>query len=155
MRIAPISQVGTTNKKVSKQQTAPNFKKLLEVKFLDRFNPNCSESAYKLFKIFKSDSWAMKTLFDLYDVKAAIKTSWYEVHPHSPATPNYKEFSASYTQLDLFIKAIKPSLLVGDGIHWEKISIGEYSNYKSFNPLSSIRTKKTSVRIFYKSKRTS
>lgn len=134
-----INSIGSFNgvsrgsqKSPKQKENSPSFQKLLSVKNLGNFTPESSESAYVVMKTFKMDSWAIKRLLEKYDVKAFFTTKWFTTHPLYRKTHDYKEPIASYAQMDLFIKdpEVKEE---EDGVMtdkvWQKISVGEYSNY--------------------------
>lgn len=135
MRINSIGAVrGVTAPKNNNKQDAksPAFQKLLDKKFLEKFNPECSESSYAVWKIFNDDSWAIYNLLKNFDVKVVFTNKWFTTHPLYRKTHDYMKPIASYAQMDLFFK--RPDVEEEkDGVMtkevWKKISIGEYSNY--------------------------
>lgn len=131
--IGSLSLLGTKpQKNLERKENSPNFQKLLSVTNLEKFTPESSESAYVVMKTFNNDSWAIKRLLEKYDVKAFFTTKWFTTHPLYRKTHDYEEPIASYAQMDLFVKdpnvPEEPDGVMTDKV-WQKISIGEYSNY--------------------------
>lgn len=131
-----VSSVSTNSKSV-------NSKALLSIKNAGRFNPTQSESSYKLIESFKTRSWGIQTLCKKFDVKAVFTTLWFNSHPLY--TPETKE-KASYAQMDLFVREpLQEKGLIAKIRHyfkpWNKISYGEYSDFRARNPLSDAEEK--------------
>ena len=123
-----------------------NFNGLISTRYAGRFNPETSESARTVIETFKKNSWAMRTLFEGYDVKAVFSTKWFKGHPLYKNSERQIDYNASYAQVDLFIKKIRKergilSKIRHNLIPWKKITIGEYSNYKADKPLSEAELK--------------
>lgn len=134
MRVSSIGSFNGVKSPTSSlsKDNSPNFEKLLSVKNVGAFDPKCSEASYVVMKTFHQDSWAIKRLLEKYDVKAVFTNKWYTTHPLYRKTHDYREPIASYAQMDLFIKDPKVEE-EADGVMtnnvWQKISVGEYSNY--------------------------
>ena len=95
---------------VSPNSTAVNSKALISIKNRGYFNPAQSRSSYKLLNAFENESYGIKTLCDLYDVKAVFTTKWFKEHPLYDIDNCEWDFKGSYAQLDLIVKRIKVSL---------------------------------------------
>ena len=126
---------------VSPNSTAVNSKALISIKNRGYFNPAQSRSSYKLLNAFENESYGIKTLCDLYDVKAVFTTKWFKEHPLYDIDNCEWDFKGSYAQLDLIVKRIKEYNGFWDRIKgffepWQKVSIGEYSDFDTDMPLA-------------------
>ncbi len=91
---------------VHESKNSPNFKALVDVKYLKRFDPEKSASAYELMNNFKL-SYAIRELCDKYNVKATFMTEWYKDHPRIPHKSSCY-YIASFTSILLACTKIKP-----------------------------------------------
>ncbi len=90
----------------NKRANTVSFNALKEMRYLNRFDPEKSATAYELIKAFKL-SYGIRDLIKNFDVTAFFSTEWLKKHPNFP----YKytgDFFASKTTMLLKIDAIPP-----------------------------------------------